>query len=205
MDSAGDWRYAFATMKHPLPASRSDNTALAETGRAAGVNQPTPVDDGCIRNDLRPGDLGSLIRLHGTLYAAECGWDHTFEAYVAGPLAQFALQQGPRDRIWLVEHQGQVAGSIAIVKLNKKVAQLRWFLLNPHLRGRELGKRLLDEALSFSRKSGYSRIELWTTRNLTVAAHLYRSAGFELSQEITHRLWGQIVTEQRYDLRLTLA
>ncbi len=169
--------------------------------RDAG-DESSPINNGCIRNDLRPGDLGSLIRLHGTLYAAECGWDNTFEAYVAGPLAEFALAQGPRDRIWIVEHRGRVTGSIAIVELGKKVAQLRWFLLHPHLRGRGLGKLLLNKAVSFSRESAYARIELWTARNLTAAAHLYQSAGFQLSREMTRRLWGQFVTEQRYDLRL---
>jgi hypothetical protein len=43
-----------------------------------------------IRTTLRPGDIGYVTYLHGTLYAAEYGWDHTFEAYVAGPLAEFA-------------------------------------------------------------------------------------------------------------------
>ena len=160
------------------------------------------MTDVSIRNDLRPGDLGSLIRLHGTLYAAECGWDHTFEAYVAGPLAQFALTRGPRDCIWLIEHDGQVSGSIAIVEVKKKLAQLRWFLLHPRLRGKGLGKRLLADAVSFSRQCGYGRIELWTARNLTSAGHLYRSAGFELTREITHPLWGQTVIEQCYELGL---
>ncbi len=155
-----------------------------------------------IRNDLRPGDLGYLIYLHGTLYAAECGWDHTFEAYAAGPLAEFARAPNPRSRIWIVEHEGQVAGSIAVVETEKKQAQLRWFLLHPKLRGVGLGRFLMKEALSFCRKSGYTRVHLWTTRNLATAAHLYQSAGFELGEELTHPLWGQTVTEQRYELRL---
>ncbi len=163
---------------------------------------PDSLKDCTIRHDLRPGDLGGLISLHGRLYAAECGWDATFEAYVAGPLAEFALTPQQRNRLWLVEHEGEVTGSVAIVELQKKLAQLRWFLLHPRLRGQGLGRRLLADALAFSRQAGYAKVQLWTTRNLTTAAHLYRSAGFELSQELTHRLWGQIVTEQRYDLRL---
>ncbi len=189
-------------MKDSVPASRSDDTAVAGGTRPPGNPQTAPLKDLGIRNVLRPGDLGLLIHLHGTLYAAECGWDHTFEAYVAGPLAQFARTQGSRDCIWLVDHRERLAGSIAIVELKKRVAQLRWFLLAPHLRGQGLGKQLLQEAVSFSRKSGYARIELWTARNLTTAAHLYRSCGFELTRELTHPLWGQVVTEQRYELRL---
>ncbi len=202
MEPIGDYLYCPGQMKNSNPASHSGDAVVAPPERPAASRQAVPLKDVCIRTELRPGDLGWLIYLHGTLYAAECGWDHTFEAYVAGPMAQFALTQSPRDRIWIVERQGQVAGSIAIVELKKKVAQLRWFLLHPRLRGHGLGKRLIEEAVSFSRKSGYERIELWTTRNLPTAAHLYRSTGFELVRELTHRLWGQTVTEQQYDLQL---
>ena len=56
-----------------------------------------------IRHDLHPGDIGWLVWLHGVIYARERGWDYTFEAYVAEPLAQFARRNNRRERIWLVE------------------------------------------------------------------------------------------------------
>ncbi len=155
-----------------------------------------------IRTELRPGDIGYLVYLHGMLYAKECGWDHTFEAYVAGPLSEFAKTSGPRNRIWIVERSEEVAGSIAIVELEHNVAQLRWFLLHPCLRGMGLGKRLLSEAVSFCRTSGYSSVQLWTVSTLTAAAHLYGAAGFIIAEERTRPLWGKILTEQRYELRL---
>lgn len=46
-----------------------------------------------IRTDIRPGDIGNIIRLHGLFYAKEYGWDHTFEGYVAQSFADFILER----------------------------------------------------------------------------------------------------------------
>jgi GNAT superfamily N-acetyltransferase len=155
-----------------------------------------------IRTHLRPGDIGAITWLHGVTYAEEYGWDHTFEAYVAGPLAEFALAPKPRERIWIVEHDGRVAGSIAIVESSAEHAQLRWFLLQPALRGRGLGRTLIESAIAFSRDAGYRTISLWTVSDLEAAASLYRSAGFVLAEESRDVRWGTTVTEQRYELVL---
>ena len=153
-----------------------------------------------IRHDWKPGDIGYLTYLHGTLYAQEYGWDHTFEAYVAGPLAEFAKSHNDRERIWIVEKDGRVAGSIAIVEDSKEKAQLRWLLLHPGLRAQGIGRMLVEEAIGFCKDSGYSQVFLWTVSALTAAAKLYGSAGFQLAEENTEELWGAMVTEQRYEL-----
>lgn len=155
-----------------------------------------------IRSELKPGDIGYLTWLHGVLYANECGWDHTFEAYVAGPLTEFAKSHDDRERIWIVEVDGTIAGSIAIVAASTEQAQLRWFLLHPDLRGGGIGRMLMEEALGFCKAKGYSMIFLWTASELTAAAKLYDSFGFHLTEETTHELWGATVTEQRYELSL---
>ena len=155
-----------------------------------------------IRHDLRPGDVGYMTYLHGTLYAPEQGWDHTFDAYVAIPLAEFAKSKSPRERIWIVEKEGRIIGSAAIVKFSEKEAQLRWLLLHPEVRGRGLGRRLVEDALDFCRDVGYSSVFLWTVNTLPIAAQLYQSVGFKQTDELTHELWGSTVTEVRYELAL---
>lgn len=160
-----------------------------------------PVNIG-IRHDLKPGDIGYLTYLHGILYAKECGWDHTFEAYVAGPLAEFAKSRNDRERIWIVEKGGKIVGSIAVVEASREEAKLRWLLLHPDVRGRGIGRVLVEAAIDFCRENGYHSVHLWTESVLTAAASLYRSVGFELTEEKTHELWGKVVTEQRYDLKL---
>ncbi len=153
-----------------------------------------------IRNDIRPGDLGAIVYLHGVLYAEEYGFDHTFEPYVAAPLSQFVLSPLPRNRIWIVEKNGQVRGSVAIVKSSETDAQLRWYLLHPGVRGRGLGKKLLDEAILFAWQSGYRNLFLWTVGGLEAATAIYKKRGFILTESKDVKIWGKSLTEERYEL-----
>ncbi len=158
--------------------------------------------DVTIRHDLRPGDLDAIVALHGILYGSEYGWDTTFQEHVSGPLAEFGDNPSSRSRIWIVEHKGTLAGSIAIVESSKEKAQLRWLLLHPELRGRGLGRMLIEDSIRFCRETGYDSIFLWTEARLSAAANLYSLFGFEKTEENSHQLWGTSVTEQRYDLTL---
>ena len=152
---------------------------------------------------MKPGDIGWLIYLHGTFYAQECGFDATFESYVAGGLAEFVDAFDPGgDRLWLAEHKGQIVGSVAIVRQSKHSAQLRWFFVHPSYRGRGVGRRLLSAALRFCRDKKYKAVSLWTTSKLDVARHLYTDAGFRKREEIAHPVWGKDVVEERYELLL---
>jgi GNAT superfamily N-acetyltransferase len=155
-----------------------------------------------LRTHLKPGDVGTVVRLHGLIHAAECGFDPTFEAYVAAPLADFVRRASPRERLWLAERDGRVVGCIAIVASSDEVAQLRWFLVDPAARGAGLGRRLLDESLAFCREKGYASVVLWTVDSLKAAAHLYRAVGFAKTEEKPGRMWGVDVVEEKYELRL---
>ncbi len=156
-----------------------------------------------LRSQLKPGDIGAIVRFHGITYAREYGFDSTFEAYVAGPLADFARSDSPRERIWIAEQNDRLVGCVAIVAHSPRVAQLRWFLVDPSCRGVGLGKRLLNEAVAFCRSARYASIILWTVDALAAAAHLYRSAGFSKVEDKPGRQWGVEVIEERYELDLS--
>jgi GNAT superfamily N-acetyltransferase len=166
------------------------------------MNKPFPDPSLGMRHDLHPGDIGYIIYMHGIFHALEQGWDHTFEVYVAVPLAEFAQSKSSREKIWILVEGDRIAGSVAIVKRTEEEAQLRWLLLEPEIRGRGIGKWLVEEALDFSRISGYESIFLWTVETLYIAANLYRSVGFVQRERLTHEIWGSTVTEVKYELPL---
>lgn len=155
-----------------------------------------------MRTALQPGDFGAIVALHGRLYAEEHGFDTTFEAYVAEPLAAFVLRASPRERIWVEERDGRLVGCVAIVSAEPRVAQLRWFLVDPAARGTGVGRRLLEVAVAFSRQSGYERIVLWTVAGLAAAQHLYRRIGFERVEAAPARRWGVDLIEEKYEMAL---
>ncbi len=161
------------------------------------------IDEFTIRTGLRAGDLGALVALHGVLYAREYGWDCTFEAYVAAPLAEFACSGSARQQIWIAEHQGEQIGSVAVTETDDpEVAQLRWFLVSPDARGKGLGSRLLSEAVNFARKAGYREVMLWTVAGLEAASRLYRAAGFRKVERLPGERWGASVVEEKFSLPL---
>jgi GNAT superfamily N-acetyltransferase len=89
---------------------------------------------------------------------------------------------------------------VAIVASTADIAQLRWFLVIPSVRGRGLGKRLLVEAIAFTKEQGYAKIILWTEQSLKAAAHLYATAGFVKTEEKAGWKWGAHVVEEKYEL-----
>jgi N-acetylglutamate synthase-like GNAT family acetyltransferase len=167
--------------------------------------QPAGTAPGTIslRTTLRPGDLGTIVSLHGTIYAREQGFDPTFEAYVAALLAEFVRSASARERLWIAEQDSRIVGCVAIVAASPQTAQLRWFLVDPSVRGAGLGKRLLREALAFCRDCGYISVILRTVSALEAAAHLYRSTGFRKVEEKPGRRWGVEVVEEKYELGLS--
>jgi RimJ/RimL family protein N-acetyltransferase len=157
-----------------------------------------------IRSGPRPGDLGAVARMHGLLYATEYGLDRTFEAMVAARLAELALRGWPAagEGLWIVDADGEPAGSITLADQGHGLSRLGHFLLRPEARGLGLGPRLVGEAVSRARETGQARIELITFSELTAAARIYRASGFARVSTERRTLWGRELDLERYELEL---
>lgn len=156
------------------------------------------LDDIVIRTDLRAKDIGRVIQLHGSLYQQEQGYGMAFESYVSAGLYEFLRHYDPaRSRFWLCEHAGALVGCLCLMDRGES-AQLRYFLIHPRYRGLGLGRHLLDEFLAFMQARGYTSAYLWTTHELSAAAHLYAAFGFQIAEEKTTNAFGKTVVEQKY-------
>lgn len=155
------------------------------------------------RRHLRPGDAGYITYLHGILYDREYGYDETFEAYVASGIGDFVQKFDiEKDFVLIAEADDRIIGFVATAGITHTEAQLHWYIVHPDFRGLGLGNKLMTEALAFCRERGYKRVFLWTTSELDAALHIYRKAGFIKTEEKTHKIWGKVLTEERYQLDL---
>jgi len=157
-----------------------------------------------ILRDLRPGDLGRVIERHGVLYAAEHGWDWTYEGLVAGIAARFVDEFDPtREQAWIADRDGEVVGSIFLMKGDDAgTAKLRLLYLEPSVRGLGVGRRLVESCVQQARACGYRRMELWTCDLLAAARRLYEATGFQLRHSERQRLFGHDLTMQTWALDL---
>jgi DNA-binding MarR family transcriptional regulator/GNAT superfamily N-acetyltransferase len=145
-----------------------------------------------VLRDPHPGDLGWIVYRHGALYSQEYRYGATFEALVAKIVGEFVEHFDPlRERCWIAERDGEVAGSIFLVRSTESIGKLRLLYVEPFARGQGIGKRLIDECVRFARQAGYQKVTLWTQSELLAARHLYGKAGFVRVKEEPNNSFGR--------------
>jgi len=155
-----------------------------------------------IRTDIRPGDLGMIIHMHGVLYQQEYEHGVSFESIVAGGLHEFySTYNAANERLWIAEDNGKMIGCL-LLKNRGETAQLRYFLIKTEYRGIGLGNKLLQLFIEFAKACQYKNVYLWTTNELDTAHHLYQKIGFTLTEEKPSTGFGKPLIEQRFDMAL---
>ena len=162
------------------------------------------VNAGVQLRKLKVGDLGWITHRQAVLYNQEYGWDWRYEGLVSGIMARFAAEFDPvREDAWVAEHDGQIAGSIFLMKGDDPAtAKLRLLYVEPTARGLGIGRTLVDTCIARARALGYARLTLWTNDVLVSARKIYQAAGFTLVAEERHHSFGHHLVGQTWELAL---
>ncbi len=76
------------------------------------------------------------------------------------------------------DDDGQIIGCVGLHRISDGVCELRKMYLEREVRGKGLGKRLLERCVEQARRLGYRRVELETAAPLKEAISLYERYGF---------------------------
>ena len=152
----------------------------------------------------REDDIPYVIDRQLSLYEAERNFTtDIWKKYLTqGVLALVERFDSEKDCIFILECNGSPAGCVAITHTKDNMAQLRYFFLEPELRGLGVGTDLLNKALSFCREKKYSHVFLWTVSAQEAARILFKKAGFEITETSENESWGIPVLEEKWDLDL---
>jgi putative acetyltransferase len=112
-------------------------------------------------------------------YAQSLGFSLCFQGFdkeLAGLPGDYSPPEG---RLLLVECEGQLAGCVALHKLEPGICEMKRLYLRSQFRGKGLGRALAERIIGEARQIGYQRIRLDTVEPIMKdAVAMYRKLGF---------------------------
>jgi len=113
-------------------------------------------------------------------YAHSLGFSLCFQNFdkeLAGLPGDYAPPEG---RLLLAECDGQLAGCVALHKLEPGTCEMKRLYLRPQFRGKGLGRTLADQIIAEARQIGYRHMRLDTVEPVMKdAVAIYQKLGFQ--------------------------
>jgi len=149
----------------------------------------------------KAADISAVIQLIGRVFV-EYGF--VFEPAVEVPdlLAFPSHYAAPRGTFFVIRRDGNVVGSVGVERLDGETAELHRLYLDATLRGRGLGRALVEAVLAWCRTEGIRHLILWSDTRFDRAHVLYERMGFQRTDERALLEDLNQTREYRYDLSL---
>ena len=131
---------------------------------------------------ISPADSTQQIQSARALfeeYAAELNISFCFQGFseeLDGLPGKYAPPSG---RLLLAGSDGQLAGCVAVRKIEDGICEMKRLYVRPPFRGLKIGRRLAEAIIAEARQIGYPTMRLDTLRKLQAALTLYDSLGFK--------------------------
>jgi putative acetyltransferase len=124
-----------------------------------------------------PSDLDWVRQLFRE-YATELNVDLCFQNFEA-ELKELPGKYGsPEGCLLLAEFNGEMAGCVALRKLEKQACEMKRMFVRPAFRGKGVGKILAEAIIREGRQLGYRKMCLDTLARLKPAVALYEQLNF---------------------------
>jgi ribosomal protein S18 acetylase RimI-like enzyme len=112
-------------------------------------------------------------------YAASLGVDLIFQNFDQ-ELAELPGEYAPpAGRLLLALTDNQIAGCVALRKINDEICEMKRLYVRSAFRGQAIGKELAIAIIAAARTIGYKRMRLDTLPSMQAAMQLYETLGFQ--------------------------
>ena len=161
-----------------------EENSKMESNRAFGSATPSASSRSSAVNGLRFSQAVSPTQLLEARelfleYAQSLGFSLCFQSFdqeLAGLPGKYAPPEG---RLLLADYQGQLAGCVAMRKLESDICEMKRLYLRPKFRGKGLGRILAEAIIAEAHQIGYRRMRLDTVGPVMQdAVAMYRKLGF---------------------------
>ncbi len=137
------------------------------------------VKDFAVRQAESPAQIVQARELF-LEYAQSLGFSLCFQNFDK-ELAEFPGDYAsPAGRLLLATYDNQLAGCVALHKLDSQICEMKRLYLRPQFRGQGLGRFLANHIIAEARQIGYQRMRLDTVEPVMKdAVAMYRKLGFK--------------------------
>ena len=154
-------------------------SAAIRNSRSSSVLSVSSVVKGfCLYQVESPAQIAHARELF-LEYAQSLGFSLCFQNFdkeLAGLPGDYASPDG---RLLLADCENQLAGCVALHRLEPGICEMKRLYLRPQFRGKRLGRALADSIIVEARQIGYQRMRLDTVEPVMKdAVAMYRKIGF---------------------------
>lgn len=115
--------------------------------------------------------IGSVLVYTGVINESDLPIDDT-------NLAQIPTEYSGKGGFWVVLHNDEIVGTVAIKDMGENIAKLRRMFVLPAYHGSGIGQVLLKFAVAHAQKQGFTKMILYSHKKMERAHHFYEKHGF---------------------------